>query len=171
MGGDDAGGAGLDQLPHQGERAGLLVDRVGAPQDFVENDKEFFAGTQPHHNLLQPLELGKEVRLVVGQRVAGPQTGEEGQRREGHAAGTHGGTHAPQQVVDTYGAQVGALAGHVGPGDDLEGAFVYGGHVVADAAVAGNEGMPQRLGLHHGPTVEHNPGEDVVRMIVAEGGQ
>ena len=136
--GDDAVGLQGHELADEGQRTFLLVGGVGALQDFVEDDEEAFALLELVDDEFQPLQFGKEVRLVVGQGVTGAQAGDEADGCQLHLGGTDGRTDAGQEVIDAYGAQVGALARHIGTGDDDE--FRAPGHseVVAHTAVGGH---------------------------------
>ena len=123
VGGNNAGDGESNELADQSERAFLLVDRIRTAQDFVENHKHPFACFRPFYHLLQARQLGKEIGGTVAQRVGRAQTGVESCGREGHFRSKNWCADERQQVVDGYGAQIGALSGHVGSRDDKERPF------------------------------------------------
>ena len=171
--GDDTVGPECHELADEGQRTFLLVGGVGALQDFVEDDEEAFALLQLVDDELQAFQFGEEVGLVVGQGVAGAQTGDEADGRQLHLGGADRGTDAGQEIVDAYGAQIGALARHVGTGDDDE--LRAAGHleIIAHTAFGGHQRMAQGGGTEAERFVcgGNEGGVGVVRMVVGEGGE
>ena len=102
MCGDDAVGVEGHKLADECQRAFLLVSGVGALQYLVQNDEEAFALFQLVDEEFQAFQFGKEVRLVVGQGVAGAQAGDETDGHQLHGGGADRGTDAGQQEVDAH---------------------------------------------------------------------
>ena len=146
--GDDAAALQADELLHQGDGAPLLVGRVGAFQDFVEDDEQLLAALQAVDNHLQPLQFGKEIGFVSRQGVRRAEAGDQMGGIDGQAFGADGDAHASQQVVHAYGTQVGAFPRHVCPRDDEEPRAAGNFHVVFHADIAAEQGMAQRFSFH-----------------------
>ena len=64
--------------------------------------------------------------------------------RQAQRHGADGSAHLREGDVDADGAEQGALAGHVGAGDEQEGARRADGNVVADAEVGRQQRMAER---------------------------
>ena len=96
-------------------------------------------------NEFQALEFGKEVRLVVGQGVAGAQAGDKARGIHFHFLRTHRHAGTGEQIIDAYRTQVRAFSCHVGAGDDDEERAFLHVDVVAHTTVAMHQGMSQSL--------------------------
>ncbi|OAV75756.1 hypothetical protein Barb7_00592 [Bacteroidales bacterium Barb7] len=170
MCGDDAAGVAGSQLPHQSERAFLFVNGVGAFEDFVENDKEFFALPEPVDNHFEPFQFGEEIGFVAGQGVGSAQTGYQSGGTDGQRGGKDRSTDTRQQIVHACRAQIGTFSRHIGTGDNQKArAFPYL-HVISHAYAAMKQRMTQVLSFH--PEVgSGNIGEDIVGMIESKAAQ
>ena len=67
VGGDDTVGFQAHELADQLEGAFLLVERVGAFQNLVQNDEELLSLVQQVDDAFQAFQFGEEIRLIVGQ--------------------------------------------------------------------------------------------------------
>ena len=108
--------------------------------------KSSLTGLQLVYDEFQTFEFGKEVGLVVVQRIRGAQAGDEPGRAYFHLAGTDGSADAAEEVVDAYGAQIGAFSCHVGAGDDDEERPFRHIDVIAYTAVAVHQRVSQGFG-------------------------
>ena len=71
MGGDNATSLLSHQLPHQGQRALLLVDGVGPFENLIQDDEQALSLLQPLDNHLESFQLCEEIGFVAGQGVGG----------------------------------------------------------------------------------------------------
>ena len=95
---------------------------------------------------LEPFDLRIEIGDAVGDRVADFDAGEEAEEiglKQGRVDRPAG---KGQRQVDAQRLEKGALAGHVGAGEDDDLAQVIHGEVVADLFVVGQERMAQSGG-------------------------
>ena len=119
MGGDDAGdGERRDGLEEEA-RAVELVERVGALQDFVEDDERVAVPSAGLDELLQPEQLGIEVTDAVGKVIGGTHTAEQREERNAKFVCKDRHSATGQHIVDTDGTEEGTFTCHVRPCNDV----------------------------------------------------
>ena len=124
-------------------RAVQLVEGVGAFQYLVENDEGARrVVADALQQLFQSQQFGIEVTYAMLQVVGGAHRGEKVEHADGHLAGKDRHSRHCEDVVNADGAQEGALACHVGTGNDVVVA-VTDGEIVTHGFCP-EEGMPQR---------------------------
>ena len=107
-------------------RAVKLVKGIGAFQNLVEDNQRVLPCRGPVcsrpaivDKLLQAQQFGIEVADAAGQIVRGSHAAEQAERRNLQFLRKHGHACHGQNIVDAHRAEEGALACHVGAGDDI----------------------------------------------------
>ena len=121
--GDQPEGAAIDESLDDGGGADLPVVRVGAAQQFIQQEQNRAGTAGERDNFAQTGDLGIEAGTAVLQRILHANRDAQAQRRNLEARGAHRSAGPRQHGVDPDGAQQGAFAGHVGAADDPEPGF------------------------------------------------
>ena len=94
-GGDEADGAALHQAANHRLGADAAIVRIGAAEEFVEQEQHRQAGTAAHDNLAETGDFGVKARFAVLERIDHAHRCGHGQRRHTQTSGGHGG-HRPR---------------------------------------------------------------------------
>ncbi len=165
--GDQSQGAMIDESLHDAGGADPAVVRVGAAQQFIQQEQHRTRAAGEGDDFAQARDLGIEAGTAVLQRILHANGDAQAERRNLEARGAHRSAGPGQHGVDPDGAQQGALAGHVGAADDPEPGFAAQLHVVADGVRVRHQRMRQGFGFEPAAGDIGQLGKNIGGMFVA----